>query len=386
MSLISKVLDIIETNRDKDFNCIPFIDVSRTLGEHLHGIKKGTYYAITGTPGSAKTQFTDFSFLYHPYNFCKDSDLKVEIVYFSFEISKEMKILSGISKKLFEDYGLRLSPSLLQSMGKLKLSEDNLEKVKSTFEYFSNLEQFVTFYDEPLTPSQIYKIMEKKLLENGTNHFKKQEIVENGVKKYVNVFDKYVPNDPDKYLIFIFDHISLIQQDTNQTKHQALTEFSSNNVFFRNRYNCTIVNVHQQSMEGSVKQFTSKGDNIVSKLEPQLALLADNKTLGRDYDIVLGLFSPYRYEVQFYRGYQTKYFSDHCRFLSILKNRGGTPDVHIGMYFDGGVTYFEELPKSQEFRIEKHGVFVDNTALYEKYAKGLVGRLNPDIQKRITFL
>ena len=27
MSLISKVLDIIETNRDKDFNCIDFVTI-----------------------------------------------------------------------------------------------------------------------------------------------------------------------------------------------------------------------------------------------------------------------------------------------------------------------------------------------------------------------
>lgn len=384
--IISKVLELIEKNKTKEFNCIPYDGIFPRLSEYIHGLKKGLYYGVTGTPGSAKTQFTDHAFLYYPYDFCKSSNIDLEIVYFSFELSKEAKILSGISKKLFEEYGIKMSPNALQSIGKYKISDEVYQKVKDLTNYFSELEKYVTFYDEPLTPSQIYKIIEKKLLENGVNHYKKEEITENGIKKFVNVFDKYVPNNPEKYIVFIFDHISLIQQDTNQTKHEALTTFSNNNVFFRNRYNCTIVNVHQQSMEGSVKQFTSKGENVISKLEPQLALLADNKTLGRDYDIILGLFSPFRYEIDFYRGYHTKHFGDNCRFLSILKNRGGTPDLHVGLYFDGGVNYFEELPKSQEFKISKNGMFVDNTYLYEKYAKGLVGRLNPDIQKKITFL
>jgi hypothetical protein len=370
MSLIDKVLKTIESNRTKKFNCIPF-DIFPRFSKFIPGIKKGLYYAITGVPSSAKTQFTDFAFLYHSYDFAKLSGTEVEVVYFSFELSKEIKIINGISKKLFTDHGIKLGSNYLQSIN-ATLSNDALERVKSVRNYFEDLESYVTFYDEPLTPTQVYNIMYSKIAENGD------------IKTTANGIE-YTPYNPDKYLIFIFDHIGLIQPEHGNSLHQSLGKFSANNVYLKNKFGVTIVNVHQQALEGAIKQFTSKGDAVVAKLEPQMALLGDNRTLSRDYDIILGLFSPAKYEVDFYRGYKTKKFGDQCRFLSILKNREGVPDHCLGLYFDGSVNYFEELPKADAFTVNRNGVNSENTTLYEKYDQGLVGQLDPIKQKQFNF-
>lgn len=370
MSLIKKVLDLIESNQSKTFNCIPFAHIFPRFSSIIPGIKKATYYGITGTPGSAKTQFTDFSFLYHALYFAHANDVALDVVYFSFEVSKEAKIIKGISKRLFDHYGIRLSTNALQKIGSSPLSDDQLNKIRETTAYFENLEKSVTFYDEPMTPSQIYKIMMDKMLESGT--FDQRTRV-------------YTPHNPDKYLIFIFDHISLIQPDVGQSLHNALTMFSANNIYFRNKFSATIINVHQQGAEGGVEQFTSKGENIATKLEPKLAGLADNRTLARDYDIVLGLFSPFKHGIEFHRGYKMKRFDDRVRFLSVIKNREGIADINAALYFDGLTNYFEELPKPDEFSIERGGVKIENEQLYEKYAKGNVGILDSNKQRAFTF-
>lgn len=361
MSVTEKVLERIRRNREKNYNCIPFDKTFARFSDYLPGIERRKYYAITGTPASGKTQFTDYTFLYSTYDFCEANNIPLEIHYFSLEISKEEKIIQGLSKLLFIKEGIKIPVNILDSKGKTRLSDEVHEKVKKISEYCKKLESKVTFYDDQMTPAQIKKIMLDVVKKNGT---------------YDPVKDYYEPNNEDKYIIFIFDHISLITPDNGQTPHSALAEFSRNNVNMRNKFGVTIVNVHQQGIEGSVEQFTNKGDNVVSKLEPKLANLGDNRTLSRDYDIVLGLFSPFRHEVDFYRGYKVRRFGDNCRWLSILKNRNGTPDIHVGLYFDGSVGYFEELPKADQFSVLRNGQKIENQELYEKYEKGKVGPLD----------
>lgn len=386
MSLIDKVISRIENNRTKQLNCIPFDGILPRFSNYIPGIQRAAYYGITGVPSSGKTQLTDTLFLYHALDYAHYSKIEVEIVYFSFEISKERKIIKGISKKLFEKYGSKFSSNYIDSI-KESLPESVLEKVLSTKDYFKGLEKYVTFYDQPLTPTQIFKVMEDKARENGEFVYEiKETISPSGEKTRIKLLKEYKPHNPDKYIIFITDHIGLIMPEKGQTLHQALSAYSSNNIYCRNSFGFTIVNVHQQALEGSIEQFTSKGDNIVSKLEPQLATLGDNRTLSRDYDIVLGLFSPYKYEVEYYRGYKTKHFGDNCRFISILKNRDGSPDYHVGFYFDGMINYFEELPRPDEFILIKNGAKSENTNLYEKYQNGIVGSLDPNIQRSFTFI
>lgn len=380
MSLIDKVIGIIETNRKKEYNCIPFDEIFPRFSNYIPGVKKGTYYCVTGAPSAAKTQLTDFAFLYHPYEFCKLNNIKVDITYFSFEISKEAKVLNGISRKLFLDHGIKVGSNYLQSI-KHVLSEEILAKVLKVKDYFTDLENYVTFYDEPLTASQIYDVMWEKIKENGELIYE-DKIVEDsaGRKRMKKVLSSYLSHDPDKYLIFITDHISLIQPEHGQTLRQALATYSANNVNLRNKFGITVVNVQQQGLEGSVEQFTNKGDSVLGKVEPQLWQLGDNRTLSRDYDIVLGMFSPFKYEIAFHRGYNAKKFEDNYRSLSILKNREGVPDMHVGLYFDGSVNYFEELPKADAFYTKKNGAKEDNDALYDQYIKGQVG-----LNKQKTF-
>jgi hypothetical protein len=62
----------------------------------------------------------------------------------------------------------------------------------------------------------------------------------------------------------------------------------------------------------------------------------------------LGLFSPFKYELKEYMGYDITKLRDNIRFLEVLINRNGSMGGIIGLYFDGAVNYFKELPKPDE--------------------------------------
>ena len=67
--------------------------------------------------------------------------------------------------------------------------------------------------------------------------------------------------------------------------------------------------------------------------------LEDNKLL----DLCIGVFSPYKYNLQNYKGYDITKFKDNIRFVSVLLNRNGLCNGVLPLYFDGAVNYFAPL-------------------------------------------
>lgn len=61
-------------------------------------------------------------------------------------------------------------------------------------------------------------------------------------------------------------------------------------------------------------------------------------------NVVLGLFSPYRFGLTEYMGYDITKLKDNIRFLEVIVNRDGEMGGILPLYFDGAVCYFKELP------------------------------------------
>lgn len=59
---------------------------------------------------------------------------------------------------------------------------------------------------------------------------------------------------------------------------------------------------------------------------------------------MLGLFSPFKFELPNYYGYDIQRFKDNIRFLEVCINRGGNAGGIIGLFFDGATCNFYELP------------------------------------------
>lgn len=296
-------------------------------------VQQGTYYTIGGETGSGKTAFTDNSFLFAPYDYIKNKDIiKLKILYFSLEIEYTYKLVKGIGRKLFLDYGISLGLNQLLSRGNFTLSKEIRAKIDTYREYFEELEDILEIYDGHYTPEQIDKIIKQYSDENG------QWIVPKG--KENKTF--YKPNDPHLYTIIIIDHVGLID---GMNMKAAIDKTSRSLIFYRNMCNFTPVIVSQ------FNRTISSADRFkIERVEPQLSDFADSSSTQKDANVVMALFAPHRYSLGNYHGYDITRLDKEFRGLHILKNRDGADNAFLGLKFNGAVGHFDEYPRPQEMK------------------------------------
>lgn len=311
------------------------------------GIEQGKYYLLTGQTKSAKTQLTDSLFLFNPIQQIVDKGLniKLKIFYFSLELSKEEKMLACFSNILYLKEGIRIPPVELKSTrAGIPVSDEILSLLNKYEDYFNKIEEMVEFIDDVRHPTGIYDIVRKYALANGKIHYREIDI--DG--EIVKVEDYYEPNDPDEYVMIIIDHISLVQPEKRNGQvlslHETMSLLSSEYLIkLRNRFNYIPIVVQQQALAG--ENLEHKKNNSV---KPSIANLADNKLTIRDCNVAIGIFSPYRYEIPKYFGYDIEYFKDNIRFIEVLVSRDGGAGDTFPLFFDGAVNYFTELPLPTE--------------------------------------
>ena len=108
--------------------------------------------------------------------------------------------------------------------------------------------------------------------------------------------------------------------------------------YLRNRYNYSPVVIQQQAFESEGNEAFKLG-----KVRPSVAGLGDSKYTSRDSNVVLGLFSPFRFSLREYEGYDITKFKDNIRFLEVCVNRDGEMGGICPLFFDGAVCHFHEL-------------------------------------------
>jgi len=169
--------------------------------EYIPGIQQGTYYLTGGETGTGKTAFIDNCFVYNPVDWIianKDkTDIKVKVIYYSLEITKEIKITKAICRKIFIDTGLLLDVNYVLSRGMNRCSQEHYDIVTSYKDYFYNLEDHITIIDKNDNPTGIWHNILDYSKQNGVwTEFDKQGI--------------YTPHDSNLYTIIVIDHIGLL--------------------------------------------------------------------------------------------------------------------------------------------------------------------------------
>lgn len=289
-------------------------------------IQKGTYYTIGGETGSGKTAFTDNCFLYAPYDYMMDKTIiSLKVLYFSLEIDYTYKMIKGIARKLYIDKGICLGINQILSRGNFKLDPKLRSYIDEYRNYFEQLEDVVDIYDESYTPNQINKILKDYINDNG-----KWRTNEKGEKVWI-------PHKPHQYTIVIVDHVGLISSLGDKKK--AIDQVSKDLIYFRNK--CGIIPVVVSQFNRSI----SSSDRFkIERVEPQLSDFKDTSSTQEDSNIVLGLFAPYRYDIDTYRGYNIKQYGKEFRALHVLKNRDGDDNAVVPLRFNGPTGYFTEYP------------------------------------------
>lgn len=315
------------------------------------GLEQGMYLLITANQKIGKSKLSDKLFLYDPffYSFNFPDQLKVKVLYFTLEMSKQRKVNDFFCYLLYKLDNIRVSGRDLRSTDKNKpLPQEYLDLLKTERyqTYIRKFNETVEFIDSIKNPTGINKHCREFALANGKLIMKmgkqKDELTGKMVDK--EFVDYYQPDDPDLYKIIILDNYSNLTEESGMNKMQNIEKLSKYFITLRDQMNFSIVAVqHQAQAQESIENMKN------NRLMPTSDGLADCKTTARDVNMALGLYSPYKYGIKDYQGYDITKFRNKIRFLEIMEDRdGGGSNSICPLYFDGAVGEFKELPLPEE--------------------------------------
>lgn len=342
MSLIQRVLENAKKRREKilsgKVNCIP--SPFKTFRYDFPGVELGTYYLVSGGAKSSKSKITNFLFLFNSilYAYHHPELVRLKVFYALLEEKAENITGKFICYLLYvlSDRKIRIDIKTFKSVDEDRILSPEILQLLGTLEYQSILrffEEHVVFIPDR-NPTGVYHTLEKYAEANGTIHRKKVE----GYEK--EIFDYYEPNDPDEYVLCIIDHISLISCERGMDLRNSIKKLSEYLKIVRNKYNYIPVVVQQQNSESlSLEAFKA------NKIRPTQKGLADSQDPGKDCDVMLGITSPFSWELKEYLKYDITKLRGYCKFLEIVLGRDGESNAILGMYFDGATGFYAPLPK-----------------------------------------
>lgn len=327
------------------------------LAQHYGGFTKSSITCITSSSGTGKTKLTKYLTILNLYKKTYGTNIKPKIFYFALEESATDFWLSFISYFLYEKYKLTISVAQLKSFGSYTISSDVMAKIKEAETFIYRLQEIVEVVDFIRNPTGIFKHI-KAYFENphiGEHVYKEFEDRETGhTKRYLSHY-KY--KDDNHWVFFVLDHISLLSNETAPDTKIKLTAYQTFDFMikdyvldvFSKRYKMANIIVHQQTPSSEKAIFSSKGNLIEEKLEPSLEELHINKGVHQDYEIVIGLFNPSRYDISTHNRYDVSLLGRNYRALKFLKDRHyGLENSSVGLFFNGANGEFEELPRPEE--------------------------------------
>lgn len=342
MTLIQRVLSNAKERREKilsgKVNCIP--SPFKTFRYDFPGVELGTYYLVSGGAKSSKSKITNFLFLFNSILYAYNHPELVRLKVFYALLEEKAENITGkfICYLLYilSDRKIRIDIKTFKSVDEDRILSPEILQLLGTLEYQSILkffEEHVVFIPDR-NPTGVYHTLEKYAEANGTIHRKKVE----GYEK--EIFDYYEPNDPDEYVLCIIDHISLISCERGMDLRNSIKKLSEYLKIVRNKYNYIPVVVQQQNSESlSLEAFKA------NKIRPTQKGLADSQDPGKDCDVMLGITSPFSWELKEYLKYDITKLRGYSKFLEIVLGRDGESNAILGMYFDGATGYYAPLPK-----------------------------------------
>lgn len=348
MDIFDRALEKLKSRRNRvlngQINCIPL--TFPRLRTWLPGIEKRRYTVCTANQKVGKSKLCDYMYVYEPFFYMINhpEQLRFKVLYFTLEMGKEEKFYEFLCHLLYRLDGIRIDPTNLKSTNaEYPCPERILELLESDKyqEYIRKFKETVIYIDDVRNPTGIYKRIRNFMLERGIFHYKKITVKDEvGIKSEIDVVDYFEYDDSDEYIEVILDNYSNLSLESGLNKRDNIEKMSKYAIDLRDTFDihfCAIQ--HQaQAQEGIENQ-------KLNKLYPSSDGLADCKTTTRDVNLVLGLFSPFKYGISEYERYDITRFKNNIRFLMVVEDRdNGAGGQICPLLFDGAVSSFSELP------------------------------------------
>ena len=277
MTLRERIKNKLIIRREKvlrgEVNCIP--TPFPRFREKFPGIEQGKFYLISGASKASKTQIMNYLFLYNTiiYAYKNPNVVTPKIFYYPLEETKENITLRFICFLLYSMYKVRISPSDLSSTNSSKpVSKEILDLLdkKEVIDILAFYEEHINFC-ESKNPTGVYKDIINYAKNHGVIHKKKYTYKDElGNSREGESFDYYEPYNSNEYVMFIIDHVSLIDSERGFTLRESINKLCEYLIIARNYYNFIPVVVQQQNIETlGLDAFKA------NKIRPTLAGLAD---------------------------------------------------------------------------------------------------------------
>ena len=192
-------------------------------------------------------------------------------------------------------------------------------------------------------------------------------------KQIIDPVNPYTPNDSEQYIISLVDNAANLSLESGLNKMQTIEKFSKYAITLRDQLNITTILVqHQAQAQEGIENFK------LGKIKPSSDGLADCKTTTRDVNMVIGLYSPFKYGLTEYEGYDITKFRNHIRFMEVIEDRDyGANGSICPLYFDGAVSFFSELPRANDvMNINKVYDFLEKNKIKRKSWVSLISFSN----------
>ncbi len=247
------------------------------LRKYIPNIQQKQYILAGAQSKIGKTSIIDDIYLYGAYDWYKANKdagtldgIDLDIDYYSFEIDKVSKIIKGVSRKIWHDYGLVVDSNTILSKGENRCSKEIYDLVLSYRSYFEEMEDIVTIQAEPENVTGIRKYLLDKAAKNGEIVYK--NINKDPLGPKILRFDKYIPKNPKRYWEIIVDHAALIKEESGMNLKQNIDALSKVFVMARNNFSATPILIQQMSGDGETDERFKSG-----RLTPTLRDFGDSK-------------------------------------------------------------------------------------------------------------
>jgi len=348
------------------------------LSRFICGIQKARYDLWGGLPGTGKTALVDDLYIHNPLKFLHlfpEFPIKYKVEYFNLELPLPDKMMKFAARQIFETTGQLYSATVLGGK-RSALPSHIADMIRSTYEYFDKLEEYVRIDCTGLNPKFFYKRIMRIAEENGKLFYLNTKTLE--IRQYTHealvkergllkqqgtddpwIFNNYIKNDPYTIFMFLIDHIGLTKYSSYRNKKEALDALSGYAVDGRNNFGFAFC---------FVSQF-NRGNEDVSRIknspDPMLADFKETGTTQEDANFVGATYNPFRHKQEVHNGYERAIFGTFYRSVSILKNRDGADNIDVPFGFRGDIGEMKELPLIQEMT----GSAIQNKELLDKIVK-----------------
>lgn len=309
------------------------------VDKYTYGMHQARYYLIGADSSVGKTTMMDFLYILNGYWQAKILGRKLYIFYYSFEISREQKMLRWISYFVYLLYGESLPADYIDGkITGMRLTDKHLKMVQYATVYVEEMMETIVFVEDPLHPTRIFHdLIEGHYETIGKVHRGKSH---DGKKK--GPITGWEPNDPMAITLVALDHAALLSPEQGFDTKQTIDLMSKYIVTLRNLFGMTGVIVQQFNTEmTSYNRMNRKGDSVIA---PQRIDFGDSRYTYRDADVVFGAIKPAMYDVENYYGYSVKELRGYYVMLHLMKNRWGADHKALPMFVNPIAGFVKCLP------------------------------------------